>query len=62
MKKQNLTPQQKAFFKEMEQTIDFDLAKLLSDYTLEEIMKAKFVIIPDEQQLTLTIQVEIPTA
>ena len=62
MKKQNLTPPQKTFFKEMEQTIDSDLAKLLSDYTPEEIMKAKFVIIPDEKQLTLTIKVEIPTA
>lgn len=62
MKKQNLTPLQKTFFKEMEQTIDSDLAKLLSDYTPEEIMKAKFVIIPDEKQLALTIKVEIPTA
>ena len=62
MKKQNLTPPQKTFFKEMEQTIDSDLAKLLSDYTPEEIMRAKFVIISDEKQLTLTIKVEIPTA
>ena len=62
MKKQNLTPLQKTFFKEMEQAIGSDLAKLLSGYTLEEIMKAKFVIIPDEKQLTLTIKVEIPTA
>jgi len=46
----------------MEQTIDSDLAKLLSDYTPEEITKAKFVIIPDEKQLALTIKVEIPTA
>ena len=36
MKKQNLTPPQKTFFKEMEQTINSDLAKLLSDYTPEE--------------------------
>ena len=61
MKKQNLTPLQKTFFKEMEQTIDSDLAKLFGDYTPEEIMKAKFVIIPDKKQLAPTIKVEIPT-
>lgn len=62
MKKQPLTSQQETFFKEMERTIDSDLAKLLSDYTPEEIMKARFVIIPDKKQLTLTIKIEIPTA
>ena len=58
MKKKQLTPEQEEFFKQLGTIIDSDLANLLKDYTLEQIMKAKISFLPDEKTLSLTIKIE----
>lgn len=61
MKKQELTPKQKSFFKETRKIIDSDLAILLKDFTPEQIMQARIVFTIDKKNLVLTIKIELPT-
>lgn len=59
MKKQKLTPEQNDFFKNMEKTIDHDLATLLEGYTPEEIMRAQIATEIDKENLALTIRIKL---
>lgn len=62
MKKQELTPEQENFYKEMGRVIDSDLAVLLKDFTPEQIMQARIVFTMDKKNLALTIKIELPTS
>ena len=58
MKKKPLTQEQEEFFKQLGTIVDSDLANLLKDYTLEQIMGARISFLPNEKELSLTIKVE----
>ena len=60
-KKQELTPEQESFFREAGKKIDYALALLLEGHSPEQIREAKVNLTKDPKQLTLAIQVELPT-
>lgn len=57
MKKKQLTQEQERFFKGGGKIIDTELANLLKDYSLDQIMKAPILIETDKENLTITIQI-----
>lgn len=59
MKKKQLTQKQEEFFRRMGAIIDHDLANLLKDYSLEQIMKAQILTKINEHNLSLTIEIRL---
>lgn len=57
MKKKQLTPEQERFFRGWGRIIDTEFAKLLKDYSIDQIMKAPVLIETDEENLAITIQI-----
>ena len=59
MKKKQLTQEQEEFFRRMGAVIDHDLANLLKDYSLEQIMRAQILTEIDEHNLSLTVEIRL---
>lgn len=59
MEKKQLTQKQKEFFRRMGAIINQDLANLLKDYSLEQIMRAQILTEIDEHNLSLTVEIRL---
>lgn len=60
MAKRELTEDQIEFFRNANKAIDSALAIFFRERTIEEIMQARIILIPEENGQSISIRIELP--